>query len=81
MLEMELKDFDELYDLSLRIQMFAYLQYLTEFSDHEDETSQNISHNCKYYAKSYLLDEQCKTVKNLMELIEKDSFVKPQKPK
>lgn len=81
MLEMTLKDFDELYDLSLKIEMLTYLQYLTEFSEYEDETSQKISRNCKYYAKSYLMEEQCKTVESLMELIGKDGFVKPVKTK
>ena len=81
MLEMTLKDFDELYDLAVKIEMLTYLQYLTEFSEYEDETSQKISRNCKCYAKSFLSDEQCKTVKSLMELIEKDGFVKPVKSK
>lgn len=81
MLQIKLKDFDELYDLSLKIEMLTYLQYLTEFSDYEDETLQKVSHSSKYYAKSYLMEEQCKTVENLMELIGKDGFVKPIKIK
>ena len=77
MLKIALRDFDKLYDLSLKIEMLTYLQYLTEFSEYDDETLQQISDQGKCYAKSYLLEMQCKTVKSLKNLIDDENFANP----
>ncbi|MBO5020747.1 MAG: hypothetical protein J6J13_01420 [Clostridia bacterium] len=77
MLKIKFQDLDELYFISLEIEVLTYLQYLTQFDDHEDETTQNIFGQSRNYAKSYLLEKQCEMVKKLKDLIERDDFVNP----
>lgn len=73
MLVVKIKDLDKLYDLSLKLEIIAYLQNLVQ-NDFIEHTLKEDFEVAQKNVNLILLDKQTQLLKNLRELLNQEDF-------